>query len=508
MVEAADDFAADVNSIPLGRVSPRVLEAVRQVEALEQQPWYDGWVVTAPLQGSGAATSSSSGAIRTGRTLGFDPTRRTLLVQFDGSEDIEACRPDDLSCRFDGDAAVVSRMPVEESTILTGSCSSEQRALLWQRLKRLFTPGSRFDGTIAIPGMIQAEGRQRYVLEVISEAVDHLGAWSLLVRHAAYDDEQACNLTFRVEVEKDCEPEVTVSYADGETRCEGVVNFISDDVNACSLRGRVLQFLQGEEGFLEPSEEVTHYFELTRSTCCEAEAAHARRIEAARKHRLEELCSWLLSIAALTRDTSLALRREIPWRDIVFRDIMRSCEVQCASLRSQVAILSSLRFTTVAHREQILQELRQAGLTRHAGHDGNDAAILRLKTVLTAAIPAMRQELDRLHTACQQATHRLHKSYCQLDRAIRSVESRLPRNVIHSWRCAKVEHQDATCVVCVSAIDIHGSNEELVRLPCGHTFHMECVSQWLHGHTTCPNCRFELANDSQCQSLKVQTRRG
>ena len=31
-----------------------------------------------------------------------------------------------------------------------------------------------------------------------------------------------------------------------------------------------------------------------------------------------------------------------------------------------------------------------------------------------------------------------------------------------------------------------------VRLPCSHTFHEECVHEWLRKQHTCPTCRAKL----------------
>ncbi|KAK6201189.1 uncharacterized protein RJT21DRAFT_120242 [Scheffersomyces amazonensis] len=38
-----------------------------------------------------------------------------------------------------------------------------------------------------------------------------------------------------------------------------------------------------------------------------------------------------------------------------------------------------------------------------------------------------------------------------------------------------------------------------IKMPCGHIFGKECLSEWLKGHTTCPLCRSSVADEQQQQ---------
>ena len=48
------------------------------------------------------------------------------------------------------------------------------------------------------------------------------------------------------------------------------------------------------------------------------------------------------------------------------------------------------------------------------------------------------------------------------------------------------------CSVCKDDFEI---NQELINLPCKHSFHEECVTPWLQERNSCPTCRFELPTD-------------
>ncbi len=51
------------------------------------------------------------------------------------------------------------------------------------------------------------------------------------------------------------------------------------------------------------------------------------------------------------------------------------------------------------------------------------------------------------------------------------------------------QHQ---CTICQE--DTNVDSRGVIRLPCGHVFHEECLNNWTRENPTCPNCR---------QSVKV-----
>jgi hypothetical protein len=45
----------------------------------------------------------------------------------------------------------------------------------------------------------------------------------------------------------------------------------------------------------------------------------------------------------------------------------------------------------------------------------------------------------------------------------------------------------AECTICLTDVDNCNDGGSIKR--CGHTFHNECLSNWLTNHNSCPNCR-------------------
>ncbi|CEG39221.1 hypothetical protein F443_05430 [Plasmopara halstedii] len=46
------------------------------------------------------------------------------------------------------------------------------------------------------------------------------------------------------------------------------------------------------------------------------------------------------------------------------------------------------------------------------------------------------------------------------------------------------------CVICLSGLE--SGDGKFVLLPCGHQFHLLCISSWLKLRSTCPSCRFQF----------------
>ncbi|KAH0681685.1 hypothetical protein KY285_021937 [Solanum tuberosum] len=49
--------------------------------------------------------------------------------------------------------------------------------------------------------------------------------------------------------------------------------------------------------------------------------------------------------------------------------------------------------------------------------------------------------------------------------------------------------------VCLVCLDEIGEETQVLRLPCSHMFHGDCITKWLENSHYCPLCRFEMPTD-------------
>lgn len=62
--------------------------------------------------------------------------------------------------------------------------------------------------------------------------------------------------------------------------------------------------------------------------------------------------------------------------------------------------------------------------------------------------------------------------------------------------------EDTQCAVCLGDYQL---NEKLQQLPvCKHSFHVNCIDEWLAKNTTCPMCRTSLIGEKSQDLLQPQ----
>lgn len=65
------------------------------------------------------------------------------------------------------------------------------------------------------------------------------------------------------------------------------------------------------------------------------------------------------------------------------------------------------------------------------------------------------------------------------------------RTLLQEWLMTKLIDKTPTteCSICLSEFQ---PTQQIVKLPCDHKFHLNCVSMWFERSTNCPICRREF----------------
>lgn len=64
---------------------------------------------------------------------------------------------------------------------------------------------------------------------------------------------------------------------------------------------------------------------------------------------------------------------------------------------------------------------------------------------------------------------------------------------------------ESSCSVCKDEFE---KLQNLLKLPCKHLFHDECILPWLKERNSCPTCRYELQTDDDEYEIKKKTQPG
>jgi len=209
----------------------------------------------------------------------------------------------------------------------------------------------------------------------------------------------------------------------------------------------------------------------------------------------------------------------ISWGELLEEASVRA-ETTCAVFRRQTALLDNLTFDSDEYKAQIMSDLRNNRLTLAASHSEWDQCIQMGRTVALgwswfergswscferSAVVGKRcvYLLFQMHSRLEANHQHLEKAYRGADARLTNVQLERIRVGSHDG-CRKKskggevvgDESDGICGICQCDFDEGGENENeenpAVCLPCSHSFHWECIREWLHNHSQCPICRVDL----------------
>ena len=75
---------------------------------------------------------------------------------------------------------------------------------------------------------------------------------------------------------------------------------------------------------------------------------------------------------------------------------------------------------------------------------------------------------------------------------VKSLE-KIQINSINADEIIKNKEQN-NCSVCKDDFEL---DNIVIRIPCSHVYHEDCILPWLKERNSCPTCRFELPTDDE-----------
>ncbi|KAL3810311.1 hypothetical protein ACHAXA_002566 [Cyclostephanos tholiformis] len=215
----------------------------------------------------------------------------------------------------------------------------------------------------------------------------------------------------------------------------------------------------------------------------------------------------------------------ISWGDLLVEASIQS-EKTCANFRRQRVLLDNLTFESDEYKAQIMADLRAYGMTLAGSHFEWDKCIQMARAVALgwswfekgswscfdqSAIVGKRcvYLLFMMHSRLEINHKHLENAFRGADSRLTGMELRRIREISCAALALKANDCEGAglCGVCQCDMDEDFGNSDdantLVCLPCSHSYHWDCVKQWLHDHSSCPSCRFDLtANGTQNDQQK------
>jgi hypothetical protein len=208
------------------------------------------------------------------------------------------------------------------------------------------------------------------------------------------------------------------------------------------------------------------------------------------------------------------LLASISWGDLLVEASIQS-EKTCATFRRQTFLLDNLTFESDEYKAQIMADLRANGMTVAGSHFEWDKCIQMGRAVALgwswfekgswscferSAIVGQRcvYLLFMMHSRLETNHKHLENAFRGADLRLTGMELRRIKEISCAAFALKVKDYEEAglCGVCQCDMDEECESSDdantPVCLPCSHSYHWDCVKQWLHDHSSCPSCRFDL----------------
>ncbi|KAL7501198.1 hypothetical protein ACHAWT_011059 [Skeletonema menzelii] len=192
-------------------------------------------------------------------------------------------------------------------------------------------------------------------------------------------------------------------------------------------------------------------------------------------------------------------------------------ERTCATFRRRSALLDGITFQSDEYKYQLMSDLRANGLTLASSHIEWDHCIQMGRTVALGWSWFERGSwgcFERSAVVGKRCVHLLFRMHSrlgvcheQLEKSFRGADARISIAKLESLKQVKCndaskddDSEELLCGVCQCDInEADGEEDEenkkpsvVVTLPCSHSFHWDCIREWLHDHSKCPICRVDL----------------
>jgi len=200
----------------------------------------------------------------------------------------------------------------------------------------------------------------------------------------------------------------------------------------------------------------------------------------------------------------LKLRHNVHWEKL-FAESRMLGERLCAEFRRRVSILDRMSFETRDDRVRFAERWKDARMDLAATHKEWDEWASIIKNISLGAFIFDSYGMEK-SMATAAIRHRLMVNFQCLEIAYQRASVRLPTRDLAKYEitCTRLQKEvDGTCIICQSPLlDVDDVEVKMYRLPCSHCFHEQCLQQWLHNHSSCPVCRYDLVEDAKQGSNK------